>query len=119
VASTAAACMLLSACAQLGCCVAIRADGDRETRYFVFGFGIVSVPQAQRTDIVATRMSALGISISSQPGMKLGIGYASSEVLAVPTGVDDVVVEATTCPSEGMLLRTRALASPITPEEKP
>ena len=35
----------------------------------------------------------MGIGVSDQVGLKVGIGYASSTVVAVPDGAEDVRVE--------------------------
>ncbi len=49
-------------------------------------------PEAQ-TAILATKMQTLGVVLSDQPGTKLGLGYSSSQVVAIPDGAKDVRVE--------------------------
>lgn len=62
--------------------------------YLILGVGIVTVPKPEtQTAVLATKAQALGINISDQPGLKLGLGYSSSTVVAIPDNADDVRVE--------------------------
>ena len=62
--------------------------GKEGTKCFVIiGFGIVRVNRPEgETAAVVTDSQALGISVSDQPGLKLGVGYSSNTVLTVPDG---------------------------------
>ncbi len=72
-------------------------EGKEGTKHFIIiGFGIVSVKRLEgETAAIATNSQALGINVSDQPGLKLGVGYSSSTVLTVPDGTraDDVRME--------------------------
>lgn len=103
----AAGCLLAAGCGHLSCCLAVKAESADSTRYLVLGLGVIAVPQtqAQQNGIVATRMQALGLVISGQPGLKVGLGYSSSSVVAVPLGLGDATVEASSCTPGGVTVR--------------
>ena len=62
--------------------------------YLIIGFGVVSVAKPQgQTAVLATKTQALGISLSDQPGTKLGIGYSAGSFVAIPANAEDVRVE--------------------------
>jgi len=74
----------------------------------VIGFGIISVPKPeQKVAVLATKSQSLGVSISDQPGLKLGVGYASSTVVAVPHGAEDVRVEISQSPGGPLKVDTQ------------
>lgn len=98
--------------------MAIRADGAEQTRYIVLGIGVLSVPRAMPSDVVATQMTAVGLAISGQPGLKVGLGYSFSTVLAIPHEVRDATVEVATCRADGLRLHTRSY-EPTTSKEEP
>lgn len=87
--------MMMNACSQASCCLSLPIQGDQSSiHYMVIGFGIISVPKPeQKTAVLATKMQSLGVSVSNQPGMKIGIGYTSGSLVAVPNGAEDVRVE--------------------------
>jgi len=75
-----------------GCVV--RVDGENNTRHHVvIGFGMVSTNEAPHNAVVATDVTALGITLSDRPGLKFGIGYTASTVVTVAPGASDVRVE--------------------------
>jgi len=57
----------------------------------VVGFGIVSTPVKQDPELVVARVKGLGITASSVPGLKLGVGFTSSMTIAVSTNVNALV----------------------------
>jgi hypothetical protein len=77
--------------------IVIPIEGKEGTKHYVIiGFGIVTVKKTEgETAAIATNSQALGINLSDQPGLKLGVGYSSSTVLTVPDGAlaDDVRLE--------------------------
>lgn len=75
-----------------GCVVPVK--GENNTRHHVvIGFGMVSTNEAPRNAVVTTDVTALGITLSDQPGLKFGIGYTASTVVTVAPGATDVRVE--------------------------
>ncbi len=75
-----------------GCIVTAKGEGERR-HHVVIGFGIVSTNEAPSQAIVATDVSAVGITLSDRPGLKFGIGYTASTVVTVAPGAVDVRVE--------------------------
>lgn len=59
----------------------------------MIGFGMVSTSEAPRNAVVATDVTAFGITLSDRPGLKFGIGYTASTVVTVAPGASDVRVE--------------------------
>ena len=75
-----------------GCAVSM--NGKNNSRHhIVIGFGMVSTNEASRNAVVATDLTALGITLSDRPGLKFGIGYTASTVVTVAPGASDVRVE--------------------------
>lgn len=92
---------LISGCTTTTCCFATKQESNASVRYWVFGFGVVTLPKPNTdNEILATKMQSVGLAISNQPGLKMGLGYASSSVIAVPADTDNTVVEASTCASD-------------------
>jgi len=87
----------LDGCGVARCCVAFQVgDGESSSDFFVLGLGFVSVAKPAGEDaIVASKVRALGVTASDQPGLKLGLGYVSSNTVLVPDGAEDVRVEIT------------------------
>jgi hypothetical protein len=75
-----------------GCIVTAKGEGESR-HHVVIGFGIVSTKEDEKQAVVATDVNAVGIILSDRPGLKFGIGYASSTVVTVPSGATDVRVE--------------------------
>ena len=94
---------LISGCASTSCCVSLKYESEEALHYLIIGVGIVTVPKSGQQDAVtATKLDVFGIAISDQPGLKLGVGYSSSAVVAVPDGAEDVRVEVSHTPGGGM-----------------
>jgi hypothetical protein len=74
-----------------GCATYTTAEGV--TYHFIIGFGLVRTKAAENAGVVATDARSLGVVVSNRPGLKLGVGYASSTVVSVPPGARDVRVE--------------------------
>ena len=87
-------CFILSGCSGLSCCLTLPMAGKSSIHYVVFGLGIISVPKPDtQTAILATKTQVLGLVVSDQPGAKIGVGYSSGSVVAIPDGAEDVRVE--------------------------
>ena len=72
----------------------VRVNGENNTRHhIVIGFGMVSTNEAPHHAVVATDVTALGITLSDRPGLKFGIGYTASTVVTVAPGASDVRAE--------------------------
>ncbi|MDX2144418.1 MAG: hypothetical protein SFV19_13765 [Rhodospirillaceae bacterium] len=102
--------LCLQGCAQDSRGIVIDLDGDPTTRHvMVLGFGIVSMPKATaEASVTAVRTQSLGVSLSDLPGIALNAGYASSQVVAMPDGMKDVVVEFESTPFGKVCLRAPA-----------
>jgi hypothetical protein len=87
-------------------CICIPGKGGTR-HYVIVGFGIVSVNESEDA-ITATQTQALGVSISDRPGLKLGIGYASSTVVTVAPGAEDVRVEISKRPGAPLIVDTQS-----------
>ncbi len=84
----------LPGCSSFGCCMTVSVDGEDSQHYVILGIGVVSIPKpGTETAILATQSQALGLHISDQPGMKLGLGYSTSSTVAIPDHAEDVRVE--------------------------
>ena len=86
--------------------------GKEGTKHFIIiGFGIVRVNRPEgETAAVVTDSQALGINMSHQPGLKLGVGYSSSTVLTVPDGTraDDIRMEVSKRPFGSLRIITHS-----------
>ena len=87
-------------------CIQIPGKGGTK-HYVIIGFGIVSVNESDEA-VVATQTQALGVSVSDRPGLKLGIGYASSTVVTVAPGAQDVRVEVSKIPGGPLVVDTQS-----------
>jgi hypothetical protein len=74
-----------------GCATYTTAGGV--TYHLIVGFGLVRTKAADGAGVVVTDARSLGVVVSDRPGVKLGVGYASSTVVSVPPGATDVRVE--------------------------
>jgi len=79
----------------LSACSILIPGRDGTKHYLVIGTGLVSVYEPPESSIVITDVTALGISISDQPGLKFGVGYSSSFAVTVPDNAEDVRAEIT------------------------
>ncbi|WP_051361111.1 hypothetical protein [Desulfuromonas sp. TF] len=83
-------------------------DRSGSIHYLIIGAGVVTVPKNHHeTAVLATRSHALGVVVSDQPGVKMGVGYLSSQVLAVPEGAEDVRVEIFRAPGGPIIVDTQ------------
>jgi hypothetical protein len=85
-------------------CVAKVPGGAGETHHLIVGFGVVTTRDGGRDGVVATRAHALGLSVTDRPGLKLGMGYASSTVVSVADGAKDVRVEVSRRPGGPLIV---------------
>lgn len=84
----------LTGCSGPGCGLVLPVADNDSIHYVVLGLGVVSVPKpAGETAVLATKLDALGLSISDQPGGKLGLGYTSASVVAIPDKAENIQVE--------------------------
>jgi len=100
-------CLLLAV--PLSGCVARMPTNDGTTHYIILGFGIVSVGRSPEDTVQATRMTAVGLSVSDQPLLKLGLGYASATVVTVPQGARDVRMEVSSLPWGPFIVDTQSV----------
>lgn len=90
----------LLGCTGTNCCFTTTHESKDSTHYIVIGFGVITIPKSSTDDeILATKMQSLGLVVSNQPGLKVGLGYSFSSVIAVPIDTNNTVVEASTCKS--------------------
>jgi len=90
-------------------CVGQMQTNDGTTHYLIIGFGIVSVGRSPADTVQATRMTAVGLSVSDQPVLKLGLGYASATVVTVPQGAQDVRIEVSHVPWGPFIVDTQSV----------
>ncbi|MGH8065876.1 MAG: hypothetical protein ACRERE_11730 [Candidatus Entotheonellia bacterium] len=66
--------LILSGCSSVRCCSSIILDDSEDSlHYLIIGIGIVTVPKpGTEAGVLATKLQAMGVSFSDQPGMKLG-----------------------------------------------
>ena len=83
------ACLCLSLC---DCAIPFKHDNGTDY-YLIVGVGLVTVNDAAEKAAVVTRAKALGLTISDRPGLKMNVGYASSKVVSVANGAEDVLIE--------------------------
>ena len=75
----------------LGSCSPIGIQGEESSHYLVLGFGVVSVPKGSEGEAAqVTKSQVLGIMVSDQPGIRLGIGYISGSTIAIHENARDV-----------------------------
>jgi hypothetical protein len=97
----------LSGCANGSCCIRLEHESGQSVRYFILGVGVVTVPKpSESSGIVATRVSAFGLTVSEGPGLKLGLGYSASSVVAIPASIKNALVEVGSCTPDGITINT-------------
>src|SRR5437762_14331078 len=64
--------VIINGCSRLACCMSVPLRGSHDSiHYLVIGLGLISVPKPeQETVVLATKMQALGVSITDQAGLK-------------------------------------------------
>ena len=72
----------------------------------IVGFGVVSVPREPATNAIhVSKVQAVGLTVTDQPGLRVALGYASSMVSAIPPDVD-VRLEVSDRPLGPVTIRT-------------
>jgi hypothetical protein len=72
----------------------------------VVGFGIVSVPATNAPNTQVAKTQAIGLIVSDQPGIKLGLGYSSSTVVQIATN-QNILVEVSARPGQPIKVKTQ------------
>jgi len=87
--------VLASGCGHTACCLKVPVQGTRgSVHYVVFGFGVISVlAPTEKTHVLVTRVHSVGATVSDQPGLRVGLGYLSSSLVAVGKDANNVIVE--------------------------
>jgi hypothetical protein len=67
--------------------------GGGTTYHLIIGLGVVKVNDTKQSAAVVTDSHSLGLVVSDRPGLKLGVGYASSSVVSVPPNATDVRID--------------------------
>ncbi len=76
--------------------------GTRHT--VIIGFGVVSVNQTNPVAATVTKINGIGLSTSSAPGMKLGLGYFNSVTVEVNT--NNLLIEVSDAPGQPLKVQT-------------
>lgn len=101
--------LLTASCASTTCCLTSIQETDNATRYVVIGFGVITIPKQKGVDgILATKTKAVGLVVTNQPGLNVGLGYSSSSVVAIPSDTSNTVVEVSTCMDEGIFVNAKS-----------
>lgn len=91
--------LFINGCSTLACCLTLPVEENGSIHYLVIGLGMVSIPKPNAdTAVLATKHQVLGVVVSDQPGAKMGVGYTSGSVVAIPHEAKDVRVEITNSP---------------------
>jgi len=91
-------------------CITIH-DKDGVTYTLIVGFGMVRTKDASDGAVVATDTRSFGLVVSDQPAVKLGVGYASSTVVTVPVGAENVCIEVSRKPFGPFVVEAPATAA--------
>jgi hypothetical protein len=84
-------------------CIPLRKGGT--THYVIVGFGVVSVPSTNSPAAQVVRSQAIGLTVSDQPGVKVGIGYASSTTVNIRTN-QNIAIEISGRPGQPLKINT-------------
>jgi hypothetical protein len=84
-------------------CAATGKDGTKH--YLVLGLGVVSVNNTNPVGATVCKMQVLGIGVSDMPGVRFGVGYANSVVVAVPP-TNHVLLEVSDGPFKPLIVNT-------------
>lgn len=95
--------IVLLAMTSSGCAIPVRTSSTT-TYHLIAAIGVVAVSDPERTAAVVTQAQSLGVAITDRPGLKLGIGYASSTVTSVGEGAEDVRIEAADYPGGPLIV---------------
>ena len=95
-------------CTSVDCCITATYERPDAVHYVVVGFGIISVPKPQgQIGVLATNLMAVGLVASDQPGLRMGLGYSGSSVVAIPSDTKNALVEVSTCGTSGLLITAK------------
>lgn len=101
--------VLTTGCASTACCLTTAHETEGSIRYTVIGFGVISIPKPkEQEEIFAAKMKAVGLVVTNQPGLKVGLGYSSSSVISIPSNTDNAVVEVRTCGDDGISVNAKS-----------
>lgn len=75
-----------------GCSICIPCKNGT-THHLIIGIGMVSINESIDSAIIITDVNAIGLTVTDRPGLKFGLGYTSSLVMAVPDNALDVRAE--------------------------
>lgn len=81
---------------------------DGTTRHVVLGLGVISVKQAPNRAMVVTDSHVLGMHVSDQPGLKMGMGWSQSTVTEVADGAEDVRAEVRKSPGAPLVVEVQS-----------
>lgn len=96
----------MSGCAQAGLVVPWNDDSDT-VHFLVLGFGLISVAKPDTEPaVLATQMHSVGLTVSDQPGLRVGIGYADGSVVAIPADAERTRVEVSRRPGGPIVVDT-------------
>lgn len=86
-------CALAGASFLSGCSIPIE-SGNGTIHYVIIGAGVVSVSNPETNSAAfVSKVQALGLSATEQPGLNFNFGYTEGSFVAVPNGVSDVRIE--------------------------
>lgn len=87
-----------------GCTLPVQKDGTRH--YVVIGFGVVSAPVTNSPHAQVVKSQAIGLILSDQPGIKVGVGYSSSTVVQVATN-QNMLIEVSDLPGQPLKVNSQ------------
>jgi hypothetical protein len=85
-------------------CIPFTSNGTKHV--MVVGFGIVSVPATNAPNTQVAKSQAIGLIVSDQPGIKVGLGYSSSTVVQIATN-QNVLIEVSARPGKPLTVKTQ------------
>ena len=89
---------LLGLCS--GCIQIPLQETTSKAHHLILGIGVVSMAKGEGEDAaLVTRYTALGLSATDQPGLRVGLGYASGTTVTVSDRAENVLVEASQSPT--------------------
>lgn len=78
--------------ATLGCAIPLKRENGT-LHHLIIGIGLVRCKGTSDPTVLATDTTAIGVSLSDAPGLKLGMGYTASTVVMIPSDTMDARVE--------------------------
>jgi hypothetical protein len=84
--------LLTNGCAGTGLVVRTPDSGNtNRVRYWVLGFGVVSVEAPERPAACVVQTRAMGLHVASSPTPRLSLGYSFSHTTAIPEDAQIVI----------------------------